>query len=167
MGHWRKPHVRLVAIVKRRRIRVDPDAPVQIVEGIGGHTLGWETVMTMRLLRTLALFAIVAAGCGSGDSGGSGGGTFACTNVSGTSPTCFEIYASNATASGIASAKGDCTNGGGVASDICPRAGADGACQMDDSQTGATATVTTWYYAGNAASEMQACLGGGDTWIAP
>jgi hypothetical protein len=35
------------------------------------------------------------------------------------------------------------------------------------SQTGVTASVTTWYYAGNATSEMLACTSGGDTWIAP
>jgi hypothetical protein len=109
----------------------------------------------------------MAAGCGSGNSGGIGGGTFACTNVSGGSQTCFEIYASDTTAAGIASAKADCTNGGGVASDMCPHGGADGACKMDASQTGVTASVTTWYYAGNAASEMQACTTGGDTWVAP
>ena len=98
-----------------------------------------ETIMRMHLIRTLAFVALTAAGCGSGDSGG----TVACTNVSGTSQTCFEIYASNTTAAGIASAKTDCTNGGGVASDMCPRAGADGACKSDASQTGVTATVTT------------------------
>ncbi|MEP6654773.1 MAG: hypothetical protein ABJA82_15530 [Myxococcales bacterium] len=119
--------------------------------------------MRMHLLRTLALLAVVAAGCGSGNAGG----TFACTNVSGTSQTCFEIYASNTTAAGIASAKTDCTSGGGVASDMCLRAGADGGCRMDASQSGVTAWVTTWYYAGNAASEMQACTSGRNTWIAP
>ena len=122
--------------------------------------------MRMHPVGTLALFAIIAAGCGSGNDGGNSG-TVACTNVSGTSQTCFEIYASNTTAAGIASAKTDCTNGGGVASDLCPHAGADGACKMDDSQPGVTASVTTWYYAGNAVSEMQSCTSGGDTWIAP
>jgi hypothetical protein len=122
--------------------------------------------MRMPLVRTLALFAIIGAGCGSGG-GGSSGGTIACTSGSGTSQTCFEIYASDTTAAAIAAAKMDCTNGGGVASDMCTHAGADGACKMDDSQTGVTDTVTTWYYAGDAASEMQACTSGGDTWIAP
>jgi hypothetical protein len=111
----------------------------------------------------LPLFAIIAAGCGSG----SNGGTVACTNVSGASQICFEIYASDTTGAGIASAKTDCTNGGGIASDVCPHAGADGACKVDDSQTGVTASVTTWYYAGDAANEMQACTSGGDTWIVP
>jgi len=121
----------------------------------------------MRLVRTLALLVLIAAGCGSENGAGSGGQTVACTNVSASSPTCFEIYASNTTPAGIAAARTDCTNGGGVASDTCPRAGADGACEMDDSQTGVTASVTTWYYAGDAATEMQDCLNGGDTWIAP
>ena len=117
----------------------------------------------MCLVQTLALFAIGAAGCG----GENSGGTFACTNVKGTSPICFEIYASITTAAGIATSKADCTNGGGVASDVCPRAGADGACKMDASQGGGTAWVATWYYAGNAASEMQSCAKRGDTWIGP
>ncbi|MEP6655476.1 MAG: hypothetical protein ABJA82_19075 [Myxococcales bacterium] len=94
-------------------------------------------------------------------------GTIACTSGSGTSKTCFEIYASNTTAAGTASAKADCTNRGGVASDMCSHAGADGACKVDASQSGVTASFTTWYYAGNAASEMQACTAGGNNWVAP
>jgi hypothetical protein len=38
---------------------------------------------------------------------------------------------------------------------------------MDGSQSGVTASVTTWSYAGDAAAEMQTCTNGGDTWIAP
>jgi hypothetical protein len=121
--------------------------------------------MRMHLVGTLALFAIIAAGCGSGT--GNSGGTVACTSGSGTSQTCVEFYASSATAAGIASGKADCTNGGDVASDMCPHAGADGACKVDASTGGVTASVTTWYYAGNAASEMQSCTSGGGTWIAP
>jgi len=119
--------------------------------------------MRVYLIATLALSAIIAAGCGSGDTGG----TIACTNVTGADQICFEIYASNATPAALGSSKADCTNGGGVASDMCPRAGADGACKTDVSQGGVTASVTTWYYAGDTASEMQACTDGGDTWIAP
>ena len=119
--------------------------------------------MTMHLFGGLALSAIFVAGCGNGDNGG----TTACTNVSGADQICFESYASNATPAALASSKADCMNGGGVASDTCPPAGADGACKTDVSQGGVTASVTTWYYAGDTASEMQACTDGGDTWIAP
>jgi hypothetical protein len=115
----------------------------------------------MRSIRILALFAIVASGCGSS----SGGGTVACTNATG--KTCLEVYASNTTTAGIALANADCTKGGGVVSEFCSHAGADGACKMDASQTGVTATVTIWYYAGTAASEMQSCTSRGDIWIAP
>jgi hypothetical protein len=38
---------------------------------------------------------------------------------------------------------------------------------MDVSQGGVTASLTTWYYSGNAASEMQSCASGNGVWIAP
>jgi hypothetical protein len=121
-----------------------------------------EASMGRHFVGALVLFAIVAAGCG----GSSGGGT-ACTTGSGTSQSCFEIYASTATPDSIAQAKMDCTSGGGIASDTCPRAGADGACKMTDAQGGISVSITTWYYAGDAAGEMQSCASGGGTWIAP
>jgi hypothetical protein len=118
----------------------------------------------MQLVGFLGLLAVTAAaGCG----GGSGGAMLACTMTTGTSRTCFEIYSSIAAAGGEAAAKMDCVNGGGVASDICPRDGADGGCKMTQSQGGITQSTTFWYYTGNAASEMQGCVSSGGTWIAP
>jgi hypothetical protein len=118
--------------------------------------------MGKHLAGLLALLAIIAAGCG-----GSSGGTTACTMGSGTSQTCAEIYASTATAAGLAQYNMDCTNQGGVPSATCPRAGADGACKLANSANGVSVSVTTWYYAGNAANEMQSCTSAGGTWIAP
>jgi len=119
--------------------------------------------MRARSVWSVLFVLISAAGCG----GGSSGATVACTSGTGTSQSCFEIYASNAAGSGAAAAKMDCTNSGGVASDMCSHAGADGGCKTDVSQGGVTASLTTWYCSGNAASEMQACTSNGDTWIAP
>ena len=117
----------------------------------------------MRLVGLLALFTMIPAGCG----GGNGGGTFACTIGNGAAKICLEIYASTTTSAGIALANTDCTNGGGVASDMCSHAGADGACKKDDSQSGVTAWATTWYYAGQAPSEMQTCASQNGSWISP
>lgn len=116
----------------------------------------------MRSLGMLAFVSILTAGCGGGSGGG---GTVACTAAGG--KTCLEVYASNTTADGIALANADCTKGGGMASEFCSHAGADGACKIDASQSPVTATATTWYYAGKAASEMQSCTSQGGIWIVP
>jgi hypothetical protein len=128
-----------------------------------------EALMRKHLAGPLSffVFALAAAGCGGGSSSGT---KFACTNGSGTSQTCFEIFASSAQAGGVDQAKMDCTNGGGVASDTCSHVGADGACKTDLSGNGVTASLTSWYYSGDAttkADEMSACTGNGDTWISP
>jgi hypothetical protein len=109
------------------------------------------------------LLTIVGTGCG----GGGGGGTSACTNGTGTSQTCDEIYQSNATSASLARLMMDCTAAGGVASELCSHTGADGGCNVAQTNSGVTISVTTWYYAANAASEMQSCTSGGGTWIAP
>jgi hypothetical protein len=56
---------------------------------------------------------------------------------------------------------------GGVASSACSHAGADGGCRVKSTAPGATQTVTTWVYAGNAVSEKLACTSNGQTWITP
>jgi len=110
-----------------------------------------------------ALFLAVT-GCGSG---GGGGGTSACTQGSGTAKTCLETYSSYVVSGGVAQAKADCTNGGGVASDTCAHAGADGGCKLTESSGGITFSFTTWYYTGNASTEMAACSSGAGVWVAP
>ena len=110
-----------------------------------------------------ALF-LVAAGCGSS---GGGGATTACTQGSGAAKTCIETYSSYAVSGGVAQAKTDCTNGGGVASDTCSHAGADGGCKIAESSGGITASFTSWYYAGNASTEMANCSSGGGVWVMP
>jgi hypothetical protein len=115
------------------------------------RTLGWW----------FGLVAVaVTAGCGDG-----GGAMLACTLGTGTSKSCFEI--STNTSGNVAAAKMDCTNGGGVASDTCPRDGADGACRMTTTSGSVTISETFWYYSGNGATEMKSCVDAGNTWIAP
>lgn len=121
-----------------------------------------------RWTRCFGLLAIIAAGCGGGSSGGiPGGGTVACTNGTGTSQTCDEIYHSNATASSLSRLMMDCSGAGGVPSDVCSHTGADGGCKVAQTNSGVTIAVTTWTYSGNAASKMQTCTSGGGTWLAP
>ena len=119
--------------------------------------------VTARLARWSVLLAIVsisAAGCG-----GSSGTQFACTVGTGTSKTCFEI--STNTTGNVSAAQMDCTNSGGVSSTTCSLDGADGACKMTTTSGSVSITETFWYYAGDAANEMQSCASGGGTWIAP
>lgn len=118
-----------------------------------------------RWTHAIGLVVIIGAGCGGGSSGG--GGTAACANGAGTSRTCDEIYQSNATAASLARLMADCTGAGGVASDTCSHTSADGGCKVAESNSGISTAVTTWYYAGNGASEMQSCIKAGGTWIAP
>lgn len=120
--------------------------------------------------RAGGLLLMVAVGCGgSGEGPGMvhGGGTTACTTGTGTKQTCDELYQSNATAASLARLRMDCTDAGGVSSDACSHGGADGGCKVASANGGVTVGVTTWYYAGNAASEMQTCTGGGGTWLDP
>jgi hypothetical protein len=116
---------------------------------------------------TLSIGLLVSIGAGCGGSSGGGGGTTACTNGSGTSQTCDELYQSNGTAGTLGALAKDCTDNGGVVSDTCSHTGADGGCKLSSTNSGVTIAVTTWYYAGNAANEMQACATAGGTWIAP
>src|SRR5437764_13388480 len=114
-----------------------------------------DTTSTLvRWTLSIGLFAglltIVDIGCSGG--GGGGGGTSACTNGTGTSQTCDEIYQSNATSASLARLMMDCTAAGGVASELCSHTGADGGCKLAQSNSGVTISVTTWYYAANAAS---------------
>jgi hypothetical protein len=121
-----------------------------------------------RWTQSIGLLVIIGAGCGGGSGGGgSSGGTTACPNGTGTGQTCDEIYQSAGTAASLGALMMDCTRAGGIASDMCSHTGADGGCKVANSNSGVTIAVTTWYYAGNAASEMQSCTSGGGTWIAP
>jgi hypothetical protein len=121
--------------------------------------------MKRTLVWWLGLVAIVGAGCG-GDSGS----TAACTQGTGTAQTCIEYTVSGggANADFFTQVKMSCTQGGGVASNTCSHAGADGACRQSAAQGGVSVSLTTWFYSGtNAASEMSTCTSGGGTWIAP
>ncbi len=117
----------------------------------------------------IGLLWTVGVGCGGGDGSNSlpAGGTTACTTGTGTTQTCDEFYQSNATSASLSRLMMDCTSAGGVVSAACSHAGADGGCKVANTNGGVTIGVTTWYYAGNAASEMQACTGGGGTWLNP
>jgi hypothetical protein len=119
-----------------------------------------EVDMKRTVVWWLGMAAILGAGCG--DSGG----TAACTQGSGTGKTCIE-YSVSGSSGNVDQIKASCTQGGGVASDTCVRTGADGACRMTAGGNGVSVSLTTWYYAANAASEMQSCASGGGTWISP
>jgi hypothetical protein len=115
------------------------------------------------------LFAVVVFLLSVGAScGGDSAATAACTMGSGTSKTCVE-YSVTGVASGeaIAGQNQACVDAGGVASSACSHAGADGACRVKSTAPGASQTVTTWVYAGNAATEMMACVQDGETWLTP
>lgn len=102
-----------------------------------------------------------AASCGSGSSGS----TTACTMGSGTAKTCVEY--SGIPSEAIQGQNDACVSSGGVASSACSHVGADGACRVKSTAPGATQTVTTWVYAGNADNERLACTSNGQTWITP
>jgi hypothetical protein len=107
------------------------------------------------------LVMALASAC---DSGGSGN-TTACTMGSGTAKTCVEY--SGIPSEAIQGQNDACVSSGGVASSACSHVGADGACRVKSTSPGATQTVTTWVYAGNADNERLACTSNGQTWIAP
>jgi hypothetical protein len=109
------------------------------------------------------LLGFLTIDCGSGD----GAATTACTTGMGTARTCVETSANMTAVGGVDAAKRDCTNGGGVASDACSHAGADGGCKTTVAAGNVTLSTTYWYYAGNASSEMSACTSGGSVWISP
>jgi hypothetical protein len=113
----------------------------------------------------IALFAWLICGCGS--SSGGGGATTACTVGADTTRTCIETSSNAAVATGVAQAKTDCTNGGGVASDACSHVGADGGCKMTLTSGSITLSTTIWSYTGSPTSEMDSCTSGGNTWISP
>jgi hypothetical protein len=123
----------------------------------------WSGRGTNLSLGGFVCIVLLGAGCGTGSSGG----TTACTFGSGAAQTCEETSSSEVVSGGIAQAKSDCVNEGGVASDTCSHVGADGGCKVSSSGGGITLSSTTWYYAGQAASEMSQCTGNGDTWLSP
>jgi hypothetical protein len=111
----------------------------------------------------IGLVSIVAA-CG----GGGSAATVACTMGTGTGKTCVEYsIPSGTSAEAIQSQNDACVSAGGVASSACSHQGADGACRVTSTAPGASQTVTTWVYAGNAATEMMACTSNGQTWLTP
>jgi len=121
----------------------------------------------VRWTQSIGLLLIIGAGCGGGSSGGNDGATTACTISTSTDKACDEIYQSDATAASVARLEGDCTDSGGVVSDLCSHTGADGGCKLAQTNGGVTIAITNWYYTGNTATEMESCIGGGGTWIAP
>jgi hypothetical protein len=102
---------------------------------------------------------LALAGCGVTDKV-----TSACTTGTGASRTCVEVTVTKAVA-------GDrmtmCTDQGGVPSDSCDRAGADGSCQSTQTIAGVDALVTAWFYSGNTSQEMAGCAANGGTWVSP
>jgi len=109
-------------------------------------------------------FVSIFAACGAATSEA----TVVCTMGSGSTKTCVEYnIPSGASAEAIQGQNDACVSAGGVASSACSHAGADGGCRVKSTAPGATQTVTTWVYAGNAASEKLACTSNGQTWIAP
>ena len=119
-------------------------------------------------MRPLGLFTALGgllafAGCG--DSGGDA--VVACTIGTGTGRVFLEISTNRAAAGGAAQANADCTQGGGVASSMCARDGADGGCSLTTISGAFRETTTQWYYAGAAAKEMASCTQGGQTWVSP
>jgi len=119
----------------------------------------------MKRLRLAGLFLVsTIAACG----GGGSGATVACTMGSGTGKTCVEYSIPSGASAEVVQGQNDaCVNSGGVASSVCSHAGADGACRVTSTASGTTLTVTTWVYAGNAATEMMACTSNGQTWLVP
>ena len=110
----------------------------------------------------ISLFLVgLAAACG----GGSPGETAACTTGSGSSRTCVEYDGIPGEA--VGGQTDACVSSGGVASSRCSHVGADGGCRVKSTAPGASQTVTTWMYAGNADNERLACTSNGQTWIAP
>lgn len=108
------------------------------------------------------LIVCATASCG----GGGSGATVACTMGSGTAKTCVEYsIPSGASAQAIQGQNDACVAAGGVVSSACSHEGADGACRVTSTAPGASQTVTTWVYAGNAANEMMACTSNGQTWL--
>ena len=111
---------------------------------------------------SLGVFLVaIAAACGCGSSGD----TAACTTGSGSAKTCVEY--GGLTSEAIQGQNDACVSEGGVASSTCSHVGADGACRVKPTAPGASGTVTTWLYAGDAANEKMACTSNGQTWIAP
>ena len=123
-------------------------------------------IMKTLFVGVLGLFTFMAMGCGSSSSGG-GAATTACTTGTGTSKVCFELSTNSAAVGGVAAAKSDCTQSGGVVSDTCSHVGADGGCKATVTSGTVSVTTTFWYYTGSASSEMSSCTSGGDTWISP
>ncbi len=87
---------------------------------------------------------------------------------SGADKTCVEYsIPSGASAEAVQGQNDACNSAGGVASSTCSHEGADGACRVKSTAPGVSQTVTTWVYAGNAATEMMACTSNGQTWLTP
>lgn len=121
--------------------------------------------MKRLLLLVGALVAPVAVGCDVLH-----GSTTACTVGSGPSQTCVEVSTNVSTSQSITAAQNDCTNNGGVISNVCPRDGADGGCKTTTTTAGITVSTTVWYYSGvpeTADSEAAGCGQNAGTWISP
>jgi hypothetical protein len=121
--------------------------------------------MGMRWLGLFAALGGLLAFASCGDSGGDV--VVACTTGTGAGRVCLEISTNHAGAAGAAQANTDCTMGGGVASSMCSRVGADGGCSLTMTSGAITVTTTQWFYAGAAAKEMASCTNGGQTWVSP
>jgi hypothetical protein len=99
-----------------------------------------------------------------------GSTTTACTLGAGPSQTCVEIWTNVSTSQSITTAENDCTNNGGVLSNACSHAGADGGCKTTTTTSGISVSTTAWYYSGVAetvSAEMSNCTQNGGTWISP
>lgn len=121
-----------------------------------------RTLTRTMIFGWLGLVVVTGGGCG-----GETESTVACTTNSGSTQQCFETSTNHPAAGGLAAANQDCTNGGGVSSAMCPRAGADGGCRMTQTVGPITVSTTFWFYKGMAASEMAGCTKNGNSWISP
>ncbi|MGD0837125.1 MAG: hypothetical protein ABSB49_10840 [Polyangia bacterium] len=96
--------------------------------------------------------------------------TTACTLGSGASQTCVEVSVNVSVASTITTARSDCTSNGGVVTNACVTAGADGGCKTTSTEAGITVTTTVWFYSGvpaTVATETANCSQNGGTWVTP
>jgi hypothetical protein len=99
-----------------------------------------------------------------------GSTTTACTVDTGPSQTCVEVWTNVSTSQTITTAQNDCTNSGGVVSNVCSHDGADGGCKKMTTSAGISVSTTVWYYSGAADTvdtETSNCAQNGGAWLSP
>jgi hypothetical protein len=99
-----------------------------------------------------------------------GSTTTACTIGAGPSQTCVEVWTNVSTSQTVTTAQNDCTNNGGVVSNVCSHDGADGGCKKTTTSAGISVSTTVWYYSGAADAvdtETSNCAQNGGAWLSP